>query len=149
MKAVSRDPWWPSSPLLPWRSARNPKARAGGTNGIPATKPQNGRLDPSSPAYQAYERFLANEHANYKAFVAQKFPNVEVLTEYDTVLKTLTLSGGDANLSFPETVNLPASGTATFTVSLSFRGAETAEGDLEIKDGDETFLVPFHYSTGN
>ena len=21
--------------------------------------------------------------------------------------------------------------------------------DLEIKDGDETFLVPFHYSTGN
>ncbi|WP_109474326.1 S8 family serine peptidase [Ornithinimicrobium cavernae] len=71
------------------------------------------------------------------------------VTNLTDTAKTLSLSGGDANLSFPATVDLPASGTATFTVGLSVRGATTAEGDLTITDGNETFLVPFHYSTGN
>jgi len=58
----------------------------GGTQGLARTKPVNGRLDPGSPAFQAYEQFLANERANYRAFLAQRLPQVEVVAEYDTVL---------------------------------------------------------------
>ena len=58
----------------------------GGIPGLARTKPATGRLDPSSPAYRAYEQFLANERANYRAFLAQRLPGVEVVAEYDTVL---------------------------------------------------------------
>lgn len=70
----------------------------GGTSGIPATKPAHGRLDPSSPAYQAYERFLANEHASFRAHLAQRLPGVEVLTEYDTVLNGMAVKLNGASL---------------------------------------------------
>lgn len=71
----------------------------GGTNGIPATKPERGRLDPSSPAYRAYERFLANERANVKAFLAQKAPGVKVVAEYDTVLNAVAVELNGASVS--------------------------------------------------
>lgn len=49
----------------------------------------------------------------------------------------------------PTSVPLPASGTATFSVSLATRGPAMAEGDVTISDGTTTFLVPFWYSNGN
>lgn len=58
----------------------------GGVDGLERTKPLRGRLDPSSPAYQAYQRFLANQRANYHAFLAQNAPAAKVIAEYDTVL---------------------------------------------------------------
>jgi subtilisin family serine protease len=63
--------------------------------------------------------------------------------------KTLSISENSDYLTVPETVRVPASGTATFEVRLSVRGAVTDEGDLTISDGDETFLVPYYFSTGN
>ena len=64
--------------------------------------------------------------------------------------KTLTLSESDPNLALStESLLLPASGTARFSVSLATRGPATAEGDVTISDGTTTFLVPFHYSNGN
>jgi subtilisin family serine protease len=64
--------------------------------------------------------------------------------------KTLTVSESDPNLTLSATsVSLPASGTATFSVSLSTRGPATAEGDLTINDGTTIYLVPFWYSNGN
>ncbi|MCV0403203.1 MAG: S8 family serine peptidase [Chloroflexi bacterium] len=58
----------------------------GGKNGLERTKPLRGRLDPTSPAYRAYQRFLAGEHANYRAFLAQSVPQARIVAEYDTVL---------------------------------------------------------------
>lgn len=58
----------------------------GGINNLERTKPVRGKLDPSSPAYQAYARHLADERANYRAFLARNAPDADVLGEYDTVL---------------------------------------------------------------
>ncbi|RIK15490.1 MAG: hypothetical protein DCC50_07935 [Acidobacteria bacterium] len=71
----------------------------GGTNGIPATAPAaHGRLDPDSPAYRAYERFLANEHKSFRAALAQRLPGVEVVDEYDTVLNGMAVKLNGASL---------------------------------------------------
>ena len=70
---------------------------AGGINGLERTKPLRGRLDPSSPAYRAYERFLANEHANFRAFLAQRAPQAQVVAEYDTVLNGFAVKLNGAN----------------------------------------------------
>ena len=69
----------------------------GGTNGLERTKPLRGRLNPASPAYQAYERFLANEHANYRAFLRERAPKAAVVAEFDTVLNGIAvkLNGSD------------------------------------------------------
>ncbi|GAA5164076.1 S8 family serine peptidase [Ornithinimicrobium tianjinense] len=95
----------------------------GGTNGIPATKPQNGRLDASSPAYRAYERFLANEHASYKSHLAQKFPAVEVLDDYDTVLNGVAVKLNGASLTalakHPKVASAEASWTYQPTMNAS------------------------------
>jgi minor extracellular serine protease Vpr len=70
----------------------------GGTNGLARTKPARGHLDPSSPAYRAYERFLANQHASYRAFLAQRAPQAEVVAEYDTVLNGFAIKLNGASL---------------------------------------------------
>jgi minor extracellular serine protease Vpr len=71
----------------------------GGKPGLERTKPVRGRLDPSSPAYQAYERYLANERANYRAFLAQRLPGVEVVAEYDTVLNGVAVKLNGASVA--------------------------------------------------
>jgi minor extracellular serine protease Vpr len=71
----------------------------GGKPGLERTKPVRGRLDPSSPAYRAYERYLANEHANYRAFLAQSAPQAEVVAEYDTVLNGFGIQLNGASLN--------------------------------------------------
>ena len=71
----------------------------GGKAGLERTKPARGQLDPSSPAYRAYERFLANEHANYRAFLAQRAPQAEVVAEYDTVLNGFAVKLNGASLN--------------------------------------------------
>lgn len=71
----------------------------GGTDGLEATKPVRGRLDPTSPAYRAYERFLANQHANYRAFLAQQVPGATVVAEYDTVLNGFAIQLNGASLN--------------------------------------------------
>lgn len=71
----------------------------GGKPGLERTKPVRGRLDPTSPAYQAYERFLANERANFRAFLAQRIPQVEVVAEFDTVLNGVAVKLNGAKLS--------------------------------------------------
>lgn len=70
----------------------------GGTNGLERTRPVRGRLDPTSPAYQAYERYLANEHANYRAYLAQRVPQAQVVAEYDTVLNGFAIKLNGASL---------------------------------------------------
>lgn len=87
----------------------------GGTNGMAATKPTNGRLDPTSPAYRAYERFLANERASYKAFVGQRFPGVEVVADYDTVLNGVAVKLNGASLAALKKHPKVASAEASWT----------------------------------
>jgi len=58
-----------------------------------------GRLDPSSPAYRAYENFLANERANYRAFLAQNAASARIVAEYDTVLNGFAIELNGASLS--------------------------------------------------
>lgn len=70
----------------------------GGKPGLERTKPLRGRLDPTSPAYQAYERFLANERANYRAFLAQNVPGAAIVAEYDTVLNGFAIQLNGASL---------------------------------------------------
>lgn len=70
----------------------------GGTNGLERTKPVRGRLDPSSPAYRAYERYLANERANYRAHLAQRLPQAQIVAEYDTVLNGFAIKLNGASL---------------------------------------------------
>lgn len=70
----------------------------GGLEGLERTKPLRGRLDPSSPAYLAYERFLANERANYHAFLTQNVRDAKVVAEYDTVLNGVAVQLNGATL---------------------------------------------------
>ena len=71
---------------------------AGGRPGLERTKPLRGKLDPTSPAYRAYERFLANEHANYRAKLAQRAPQAVIVAEYDTVLNGFAVQLNGATL---------------------------------------------------
>jgi minor extracellular serine protease Vpr len=71
------------------------------------------------------------------------------VTNLSGVAKTLSISGGTADMSFPATVDVGASAQATFEVSLSTRGAASGDGDLTVTDGTESFLIPFWYSNGN
>ena len=71
----------------------------GGTNGLERTKPLRGRLNPASPAYQAYERFLANEHANYRAFLRERAPKAAVVAEFDTVLNGIAVKLNGSSLA--------------------------------------------------
>lgn len=71
----------------------------GSKKGLERTKPLRGKLDPSSPAYRAYERFLANERASYKAFLAKQVPGAAVVAEYDTVLNGVAVKLNGASLA--------------------------------------------------
>ena len=71
----------------------------GGTNGLERTKPLRGRLNPASPAYRAYERFLANEHANYRAFLRERAPKAAVVAEFDTVLNGIAVKLNGSSLA--------------------------------------------------
>ncbi|MBZ2198776.1 S8 family serine peptidase [Occultella gossypii] len=99
---------------------------AGGEPGLPGTRPQRGRLDPTSPAYRAYERFLANEHANYRTFVAQRIPQAEVIAEYDTVLNGFAVRLNGASLQ--ALANAP--GVADVTSSWTYRPTMNASVDV-------------------
>jgi minor extracellular serine protease Vpr len=64
--------------------------------------------------------------------------------------KNLTLSESDPNITLSSlTLIVPPGGTATFSATLTTRGAVSAEGDITVSDGTTTFLLPFWYSTGN
>lgn len=71
----------------------------GGIDGLERTKPVRGRLDPDSPAYRAYVRFLENEHADFRAYVAQRLPGAEIVSEYYTVLNGVAVKLNGAELS--------------------------------------------------
>jgi minor extracellular serine protease Vpr len=72
----------------------------GGIEDLERTKPVRGRLDPDSPAHQAYVRFLEdNEHANYRAYLAQHAPGAEIVREYATVLNGLAVKLNGTSLS--------------------------------------------------
>jgi minor extracellular serine protease Vpr len=58
----------------------------GGLPGLARTKPLRGHLDPTSPAYRAYQRHLANEHANFRGHLRNHAPNARVVREYFGVL---------------------------------------------------------------
>lgn len=94
----------------------------GGTDGLERTKPLRGRLDPASPAYQAYERFLANQRASYKAFLRTKAPGVTVIAEYDTVLNGVAVELNGASLAAlrnPKVADVQESWTYRPTMNLS------------------------------
>jgi minor extracellular serine protease Vpr len=71
----------------------------GGKPGLERTKPLRGRLDPTSPAYLAYQAYLANERAAYRAFLAQRLPQAQVVAEYDTVLNGVAVKLNGVKLS--------------------------------------------------
>ncbi|MBC7291618.1 MAG: S8 family serine peptidase, partial [Actinotalea sp.] len=94
----------------------------GGVEGLERTKPLRGRLDPASPAYRAYERYLANERASYKAFLAKRVPGVTVIAEYDTVLNGVAVELNGASLTAlrsPKVANVQESWTYRPTMNLS------------------------------
>ncbi len=69
----------------------------GGIPGLERTKPLRGRLDPNSPASQAYRRYLENVHANYRSWLAREVPRAEVLREYFYTLNGLAVRLNKAN----------------------------------------------------
>ena len=55
----------------------------GGIQNIPATAPAYGaRFDASGPAYAAYQGFLANEHANFRAALNRRVPQASVVRSF-------------------------------------------------------------------
>lgn len=69
----------------------------GGIPGLARTRPVRGLLDPSSPAYRAYLRHLADEHGKVRGYLTQRAPQVEVVHEYVNVLNgvAVKLNGAD------------------------------------------------------
>ena len=72
---------------------RSPPAASyeGGIPGLQRTKPLRGRLDPSSPAYQAYRRHLESEHASYRSHLARQAPQAEVVGEFFATLNAVAV----------------------------------------------------------
>ena len=65
---------------------------AGGIPGYAATRADAGhRLDVHAPAAQAYENFLANAHANFRAWMHSNVAQVEVLREYLVVINGMAV----------------------------------------------------------
>jgi minor extracellular serine protease Vpr len=84
----------------------------GGLAGLAATKPVRGKLDPSSPAYKAYAKHLANERANYRAFLQKNAPRAEVVREYSVVLNGFALKLNGAKHSALTNANVRAVGNS-------------------------------------
>jgi minor extracellular serine protease Vpr len=82
-------------------SFKSPPAASyeGGVPGLARTKPVVGRLDPSSPAYRAYQRHLQNERANFHAFLRDRAPQAQVVREYFSVLNAVAVKLNGANAS--------------------------------------------------
>jgi minor extracellular serine protease Vpr len=92
----------------------------GGTRGLERTKPERGRkLDPNSNAVLAYEKFLQNQHASYKSYLARSAPRASVVREYTLSLNGLAVktngasikalaSGPDVKAAAYATVHYPA-----------------------------------------
>ena len=71
----------------------------GGVYGYPATMPQPGsKLDVNSAAAVAYEGYLASEHAQAKAAIAQVSPSVQTIVDYYTVLNGFAVKLNGASL---------------------------------------------------
>jgi minor extracellular serine protease Vpr len=84
----------------------------GGVAGLAATKPVRGKLDPSSPAYKAYAKHLANERANYRAFLQKNAPRAEIVREYSVVLNGFALKLNGAKQSALTNANVRAVGNS-------------------------------------
>ncbi|MGH2378771.1 MAG: S8 family serine peptidase [Candidatus Limnocylindria bacterium] len=69
----------------------------GGVPGLERTKPQRGRLDPSSQAYQAYRRHLDQQHASYRAYLARS-SRAEVVDEFFDVLNGVAVKLNGASI---------------------------------------------------
>lgn len=91
----------------------------GNLNGLPATMPQSGgKLDVSSPAAIAYHGYLAAEHAQAKATIAQISPQVQVIVDYYTVLNGFAVKLNGANLHQLSTVGQVVS--VSFSTNLHY-----------------------------
>jgi minor extracellular serine protease Vpr len=70
----------------------------GGIPGLERTKPERGRLDPNSPAAQAYLRHLENAHASYRSWLARNVKGAEVVGEYSLVANGMAIQLNGARL---------------------------------------------------
>jgi minor extracellular serine protease Vpr len=69
----------------------------GGIPGLERTKPEQGLLDRSSPAYAAYQKYLAKEHAKVRGYLKQHAPQVEVIREFQDVLNGVAVDLNGVN----------------------------------------------------
>src|SRR5919106_3220054 len=109
-------------------SFKSPPAASyeGGIPGLARTKPVVGRLDPSSPAYQAYQRHLQNERANFHAFLRNRAPQAQVVREYFGVLNAVAVKLNGTNEATVR--NGPGAQRAAF--SSLYRPAMNVSNDL-------------------
>jgi minor extracellular serine protease Vpr len=99
---------------------------SGGIPGLARTKPEQGRLDPQSPAYAAYERHLANEHASFRAYLREQAPRAEVVGEYLAVLNGVAVK---LNGTAPRTL-ARGPGVRTVAASAVYRPTMNVSNDL-------------------
>ena len=99
----------------------------GGNRGLAATKPERGQqLDPTSQAVRRYVDHLANQRANFRAFLEHDAPAAEIVREYSYVLNGFAIK---LNGERPETVgNGPGVGKAAF--SSLYRPTMTISNEL-------------------
>lgn len=71
----------------------------GGIPGLARTKPVNGRLDPTSPAYQAYLRHLEKERSAFSQALAKAAPQAHIVRELTTVLNAVVVELNGAKQS--------------------------------------------------
>jgi minor extracellular serine protease Vpr len=107
---------------------RSPAAASyeGGIPGLQRTKPVQGRLDPSSPAYQAYRGHLENEHAAYRSFLRERAPQAEIVREYFATLNGLAVKRNSA----PESTLRNGPGVRAVAPSALYHRAMNISTDL-------------------
>ncbi|AFZ66834.1 S8 family serine peptidase [Deinococcus peraridilitoris] len=72
----------------------------GGQGNLERTKPERGRkLDPNSGAVRAYENFLRNEHAAFRAYLSRVAPGASVVRDYTLTLNGVAVRTNGASLS--------------------------------------------------
>ncbi|MGH9246347.1 MAG: S8 family serine peptidase [Acidimicrobiales bacterium] len=138
----------------------------GGIPGLARTKPERGRLDPTSPAYRVYQRHLQNEHASFHAYLRDRMPNAEVVQEYFTVLNGMAVklngyrlgqlrNGPGARVAAPSALYRPTMNVSTDLIRASevwgqLGGADNAgEGvRVAIIDTGIDLTNPFFDDTG-
>lgn len=72
-------------------------AYEGGIRGLDRTRPANGRFDPDSRAYQAYQKHLENEHASFRSGLDTRVPGAVIVREYYVTANAVAvkLNGAD------------------------------------------------------